>query len=643
MGERGLVGNWRETVCFPGNSLENRGMGFSADTVERVRRASDLVEVAGTYVQLRRVGVNFRGLSPFKKEKTPSFYVHPDKQFFKCFSSGTGGDVFRFVMMMEGLDFPAAVRRLAERAGVPFEEEKGAGGGGTGGGGAERERLRQIHASLALHWRDLLLHDPAAESARAYLKERDIPHEWIPRFGLGYAPAAWTATLDWGKKNGFSEEEMIASGVALKAQTGRVYDRFRNRLMFAIHDEGGRVIAFSGRVLAGAAPDEPKYVNSPETMIFKKGKVLFGFDRARRAMAETGRAIVCEGQLDVLRAQAAGFAEAVAPLGTGFTEDHAKLIGRFAKEIVICLDADAAGDRAAGRLGGVLVEEGQGWGGIAKAELGVKVVRLPRGDDPDSLIRKGGADAFRTKLEEAVDFLDFFVDWQSKQEGDSPAGKRKVVEAVAALLGKVDNAVSRTALVTQAAMKLGLGEALVQAEVEKTRKQVHLRGDRAAAEAKTSTPIGQALEVHPVVRELLLLVLGAPSRLPEVERRVDEVWLKNLAGEELYLKIRDLYRDDAWTGLADLLPHLNGLEQDFVTGLEAGVWEKHPENDWDGALERLAWRMEGDFLRREAETLTARLKSLNQGDPHVAEVLRQQGELLKKRARLTHGAVKANS
>jgi DNA primase len=546
-------------------------------------------------------------------------------------------------MMMEGLDFPAAVRRLAERSGVPVEEEKGAGGGGSGGGGAERERLRQIHASLAIHWRDLLLHDPSAEAARAYLQEREIPHEWIPRFGLGYAPAAWTATLDWGKKNGFSEEEMIAAGVALKAQTGRVYDRFRNRLMFAIHDEGGRVIAFSGRVLAGASPDEPKYVNSPETLIFKKGKVLFGFERARRAMAESGRAIVCEGQLDVLRAQAAGFTETVAPLGTGFTEDHAKLIGRFAKEIVICLDADAAGDRAAGRLGGVLVEEGQGWGGLAKAELGVKVVRLPRGDDPDSLIRKGGPDAFRAKLDEAVDFLDFFVDWQVKQEGDSPSGKRKVVEAVASLLGKVDNAVSRSALVTKAATKLGLGESLVSAEVDKTRKQVQLRGDRPAAEAKTTiTSSGQPLEIHPVVRELLLLVLGAPARLPEVERRVDEIWLNHLAGEGLYLKIRDLYRDDAWTGLADLLPYLAGPEQDFVTGLEAGVWEKHPENDWDGALERLAWRLEGDFLRREAETLTARLRSLNQGDPHVAEVLRQQGELLKKRARLTQGVAKAN-
>jgi DNA primase len=262
-------------------------MGFSAEAIERVRRASDLVEVAGSVVQLKRVGSNFRGLSPFKKEKTPSFYVHPDKQFFKCFSTGTGGDVFRFLMMTEGLDFPAAVRRLAERAGVHLEEEPGAGGkgGGDGGSGAERERLRQIHASLALHWRDLLAKDESAEGARSYLKEREIPLEWIARFGLGYAPAAWTATLDWGKKNGFSEEEMIASGVALRAQSGRVYDRFRNRLMFPILDEGGRVIAFSGRVLAGAAPEEPKYVNSPETMIFKKGRVLFGFDRARRAMA----------------------------------------------------------------------------------------------------------------------------------------------------------------------------------------------------------------------------------------------------------------------------------------------------------------------------------------------------------------------
>jgi len=218
-----------------------------------------------------------------------------------------------------------------------------------------------------------------------------------------------------------------------------------------------------------------------------------------------------------------------------------------------------------------------------------------------------------------------------------------VVEAVASLLGKVENAVSRTTLITQAAMKLGLGEGMVREEVEKSRRQVNLRAERESAEAKVVAAVAKPMEIHPVVRELMLLVMGAPSRLPEVERRVDEVWLKNLAGEELYLKIRDLYREDAWTGLADLLPYLDGPEQDFITGLEAGVWEKHPENDWDGALERLAWRMEGDFLRREAETLTARLRTLNQGDPNVAEVLRQQGELLKKRARLTQGTVKANA
>ena len=623
-------------------------MGFSAETIEKVRRASDLVEVAGAIVQLRRVGTNFRGLSPFKKEKTPSFYVHPDKQFFKCFSSGSGGDVFRFIMMTEGLDFPAAVRRLAERAGVAVEDEAGGGGkgGGDGGSGAERERLRQIHAALALHWRDLLASDPAAAEARTYLKEREIPSEWITRFGLGFAPAAWTATLDWGKKSGYTEEEMIASGVALRAQSGRVYDRFRNRLMFPILDEGGRVIAFSGRVLAGAGPEEPKYVNSPETVIFKKGRVLFGFDRARRAMAEAGRAIVVEGQLDVLRSQAAGFTETVAPLGTGFTEEHAKLIGRFAKEIVICLDADAAGDRAAGRLGGVLVEGGQGWGGLAKAELGVKVVRLPAGDDPDSLIRKGGAEAFRGKLDEAVDFLDFFVDWQTKQEGESPGGRRRVVEAVAKLLGLVGSAVSRAGLVVRAASRLGLGESLVMDEVEKARGQAAKILERSEQRETRETPGIQAakpLEMHPVMRELFLLVLGQPGKFPEVERKVEEEWLKNLGGEELYLKMRGLYRDDGWTGLADLLPHLEAEEQDFVTGLEASMWEKLQEEGWDGALEKLAGRLEGDFLRREAERLSARLRSMGQGDPDAAEVLRQQGELLKRRARLTQGAPKANA
>jgi len=625
-----------------GGERKRRCMGFSAETIEKVRRASDLVEVAGAVVQLKRVGTNFRGLSPFKKEKTPSFYVHPDKQFFKCFSTGSGGDVFRFLMMTEGLDFPAAVRRLAERAGLHIEDEAGVTGGGDGGSGAERERLRQIHASLALHWRDLLAKDPSAEGAREYLKEREIPTEWIMRFGLGYAPAAWTATLDWGKKNGFSEEEMIAAGVALRAQSGRVYDRFRNRLMFPILDEGGRVIAFSGRVLAGAAPEEPKYVNSPETVIFKKGRVLFGFDRARRAMAEAGRAIVCEGQLDVLRAQAAGFLEAVAPLGTGFTEEHAKLIGRFAKEIVICLDADVAGDRAAGRLGGILVEGGQGWGGLAKAELGVKVVRLPAGDDPDSLIRKGGPEAFRAKLDAAVDFLDFYVDWQSKQEGDSPAGRRRVVEAVAKLLGMIESAVSRTGLVARAASRLGLGESLVMEEVDKARGNA---AKISARSEKLETPgiqMPKVLEVHPVMRELFLLVLGQPAKLPDLERRVDELWLKNLGGEELYLKIRDLYRDDAWTGLGDLLPQLSAEEQDFVTGLEAGVWEKSGETDWDRALEGLAGRLEGDFLRREAERLSSRLRAMSSGDPDAVEVLRLQGELLKKRARLTQGATKAN-
>ena len=286
---------------------------------------------------------------------------------------------------------------------------------------------------------------------------------------------------------------------------------------------------------------------------------------------------------------------------------------------------------------------GQGWGGLAKAELGVKVVRLPAGDDPDSLIRRGGAEAFREKLEAAVDFLDFYVDWQRKQEGETPAGRRRVVESVAKLLGMVESAVSRTGLVAKAASRLGLGENLVMDEVEKAREVAAKIAGRSERQEPPGIQIAKPLDVHPVMRELFLLVLGQPAKFPEVERRLDELWLKNLGGEELYLKIRDLFRNDCWTGLGDLLPQLSAEEQDFLTGLEAGVWEKSQEEDWDKALEGLGGRLEGDFLRREAERLSAKLRAMEAGDPHAVEVLRQQGELLRRRARLTAGGVKANA
>jgi DNA primase len=268
---------------------------------------------------------------------------------------------------------------------------------------------------------------------------------------------------------------------------------------------------------------------------------------------------------------------------------------------------------------------------------------LPAGDDPDSLIRRGGAEAFREKLDAAVDFLDFYVDWQSQQEGATPAGRRRVVEAVAKLLSMVDSAVSRAGLVARAASRLGLGESLVMDEVEKSRSATAKIVARSERQDPPGIQIAKPLEVHPVIRELFLLVLGQPSKFPEVERRVDELWLKNLGGEELYMKIRELYRNDMWTGLGDLLPQLVADEQDFLTGLEAGVWERSLEEDWDKALDGLGNRLEGDYLRREAERLSSKLRALPAGDASAVEVLRQQGELLKRRARLTAGPAKANS
>ena len=252
------------------------------EIVEKIRQNADIVDIINEYVPLKRAGANHKALSPFNKEKTPSFMVNRQRQSFKCYSSGHGGDVFKFLMLHENIDFPTAVRRLAERLRIDIPEPRGGGGGKQGKGNpadarAQKEMLLKLHEKLALHWRDLLLKSDEAQPARDYLESRQIPLDWAQQFTLGYAPQGWDGTAQWAKKEGFGEKQLIEAGLALKRERGAgVYDRFRHRLMFPIRDEMGRIVGFSGRLLDAEAK-EAKYVNSPETVLFKKGKILFGF------------------------------------------------------------------------------------------------------------------------------------------------------------------------------------------------------------------------------------------------------------------------------------------------------------------------------------------------------------------------------
>ena len=328
-----------------------------SETIEQIAAANDIVEVIGSYFPLKRAGANFRALCPFHQENTPSFMVSPGRQTFHCFGCGAGGSVFRFVMDYEHTDFPSAVRKLAARSGITIVEKRGA---------ADEERqyetrrtLLKLHAEAAEWFHENLVKREVGEPARKYLRKRGITAEIAKRWQLGYAPDEWDAFGSWARARGYDARDLITSGLVrtkdgtdsdqnqtsnLKAQTS--YDRFRGRIMFPIHNDVGEVIAFSGRLLKdeeGAA----KYLNSPETPLFRKGNVLFGLHKSKRALIEANCAIVCEGQIDLISLFEAGITNVVAPQGTAFTENQARILKRFVDEVVLCFDSDTAGAKAA--------------------------------------------------------------------------------------------------------------------------------------------------------------------------------------------------------------------------------------------------------------------------------------------------------
>src|SRR6266487_5270317 len=319
---------------------------ISPSALEQIRAASDIVDVIGGYLPLKRAGANFVTLCPFHKEKSPSFNVTPHRQIFHCFGCHKGGDVFTFVQEYESLSFVEAVRQLADRANIPLEFDQQPGQQQVR---HLKETLLQIHEQITQRWQNALDNEAGGQIARDYLARRGVSAEAVKLFRLGYAPDLWDDTVNWAKSKGHEPGLVEKAGLILhKEGGGNFYDRFRGRLIFPICDEQGRVIAFSGRVLAS---DEKtaKYVNSPETPIFTKSKVFFGLDKSKRAVLDAGFALVCEGQLDLIACFMAGVQNIVAPQGTAFTADHARIIKRYVDEVVLCFDSDEAGQNAAVR------------------------------------------------------------------------------------------------------------------------------------------------------------------------------------------------------------------------------------------------------------------------------------------------------
>ena len=388
-------------------------MVIPKEIIEEVRSRCDIVELISSYLpELSKRGATYKCCCPFHNEKTPSFTVNQERQIYHCFGCGANGDVFSFVQEYDKLDFLSAVQFLADRTGVKIVYNNS-----DIKNKDSKDTLLNINNDAASFYHNNLLNSDSGKSCRDYLKKRSLSSDILKEFQIGFSPNGWEELLSKALKKGYKLEDIEKAGLIAKSKrSGKVkyYDRFRNRLMFPICDTLGRVIGFSGRTLEDKRK-EAKYVNSPETLIFHKSSVLFAFDKARKAIVENKFAIVVEGQIDAIRCHSAGLKNVIASQGTALTDQHAKIIKRYADEVVLIFDSDAAGIKAALASSKLFIEN----------ELSVRIVALPDGEDPDSLIIKFGIDEFKKLIDEALPALNYLIKEVKKNEDQKTVVGRK--------------------------------------------------------------------------------------------------------------------------------------------------------------------------------------------------------------------------
>ena len=414
--------------------------------VQQVRAQTDILAVVQGYVPLKRKGNRYWGCCPFHSEKTASFSVVPADGFFYCFGCHAGGDVFKFLSLIEQITPFEAIKRQAEQLGIPLPEQKR--DPREEARLRELDDLRKVNALARDFFHNCLTMTRYGAAGKDYLAGRGITAEAIERYGIGFAPDAWSKLSDAFRKRGIAEHLLVTAGLAVKRERGDgIYDRFRSRVIIPIADERGRIVGFGGRALEGAMP---KYLNTAETPVFNKRKLLFGLDRAHRSIASEGYAIVVEGYMDAIAAWEAGVTNVVATLGTSFTSDHAGILLRRAPRIVFCYDSDTAGQEAT--LRALAAVHGRA------AE--VRVLLLPDGKDPDEYVRTHGAEAFRALVETAVPAPVFRLRHVRARMTDTAEGRRTALRAMLPVLAELDE-VTRAAYVRQTAAELFLDEGVV--------------------------------------------------------------------------------------------------------------------------------------------------------------------------------------
>jgi DNA primase len=494
------------------------------EIVEEIRSRCDVVDIIRGFIPIKKAGPGrWKALCPFHQEKTPSFTITEQSQRYHCFGCGRGGDVFRFIMDWEKVDFPNAIHLLAAKCGViipeqnyssPQERQQ------AKARASRRERLYQINKTFAEWYSTFLNNNPQSPVAQ-YLQTRGIPPEIAEKFQIGASPDAWDASLNHGRQLGFSQDELLESGIVLaNEQTRRIYDRFRNRLVFPIWNEQGRVVGFSARTIE-AETQGAKYVNSPETPVFKKSNILYALPLARHQIQEQNMAILCEGQLDVIAMHRAGFCNAVAPQGTAFTDEQARILKRYTDRIYLSFDSDTAGIKATVRAIEIMLP----------LDFEIKIIRFPQGEDPDGIFSKGGTEGLKHYIDNATDMLDFLCDAIfPKHDPQSPYGKSRIIAEIIAFLRKINKPVAREMYIQRLSARLRVRPEIIFQEMNKLSKAEKLKFSRhepmqpvSAPNAEpTAQPEQQQLDIPKAVMHAEKTLLELALKFEKIGNRLAE-------------------------------------------------------------------------------------------------------------------------
>lgn len=564
-------------------------MKIPEQLIEQVRQRSDIVEIIGESVQLKKSGRSYVGLCPFHADRKPSMNVSPDLQIFKCFSCGKGGNIYTFMTDFHRLTFLEAVKSLAARAGISLPDEDKPDTG-------EYNRIDAAYKTLlaAAKFYSATLGTTEGKSALAYFKKRGFQQKLIEDFSLGYAPDSWTSLLAELTKQGYSESAIEDAGLILSRDEGKPYDRFRGRAMFAIHDVSGRVLGFGARQMK--EDGQAKYINSPQSLVYDKSKVLYGLFQAKQAIRSQEEAILVEGYADALTLHQAGFRNTIASSGTALTKDQLQLLNRYCKKIFIVYDADNAGINAAARGLELAIEEG----------FEVNIVSLPSGEDPDSFVKKNGADAFRIYLRDSASFLDFKIAVMRKQNLlDSPSGKAEAVRTLVQIIAKVPDVLQHDFLMSRVADALRLSEAQLHKiydELTKARKAHTTKNNRQlqtidpqnehshnttqkenSTAIVTTTPQKSSEQpLLPEEKEVLRIALTVPNALRYMTQHLNVVSSQFVT--ESAQRIFALAETALNSGATDIFHSLNSkqsiAEEDLQLIMEIAIRRDMPSEKW---------------------------------------------------------------